>query len=526
VSGIASRDEVFERVVARMSHPSFYSPPPPRVDVRQTHVSIVFLAGDRAYKLKKPVRMPFLDYSTLARRRRFCGEEVRLNRRFAPDVYLGVRAIAARDGELALAPADDPAAREYAVEMRRYDEDATFGRLVERGEADERLAARVGIHVAELHLAAPRAPAGYWTAAYVGERLHENFDTVRPEIGGLVDALTFDAVGRFSRRFLHAHGALLERRIAAGMVRDVHGDLRADHVVVGAGGLAIVDCVDFDDRLRCIDVAADLAFLAMDLERLGARHLAGSLVRAYAGRTGDRGLPALLPFYACYRAWVRAKVTALRIRQLGEGDPARPEFEQRARGLFALALRLAWRARVPLIVVLCGVAGSGKSTLAAELSRRSGLPHLGSDRVRKELAGIAADTPGPPTLYTPELTTRTYRELAARARPALASEGGAIVDATFHRADQRALLRGLAARVLWIECTAPEGVLRSRGAARERAPEHGSDATWPVMAAQLSAWEPLDDVPPADRHALRTDRTIDACLDELDSFVCAAVDGG
>jgi uncharacterized protein len=521
---LSSEDRTFSRVVARMSDPSFYSPPPPQVDVRETHVSVVFLVGDRAYKLKKPVRLPFLDYSTLARRRRCCDAEVRLNRRFAPDIYLGVRAISPRGADLGLADPDDGAALEYAVVMRRFDEEATLDRLTARGAADERLAQRVGAAVAELHTAAPRAPAGYWTSAYVGERLRENFDTTRGEVGTLLDRLTFDAVMRFSQAFLRAHDTLLARRIATGKVRDVHGDLRAEHVVIEPAGLSIVDCVDFDDRLRRIDVAADLAFLTMDLERLGALPLAKAVERAYIARTQDVELRALLPFYACYRAWVRAKVNALRIDQLEPGNPALPALQQRARELFALSLRLAWRGRLPLLVAFCGVAGSGKSTLAAELSRRSGLPHLSSDRVRKELAGVPLKTRAPPELYAPEVTARTYRELTARARSALATAGGAIVDATFHRAVLRAPLCALGARVLWVECTAPARTLRSRSSVREHGPEHGSDATWAVASAQLEAWEPLEEIDPAGRVALRTDRPVETCLDELDSFVSASVD--
>jgi aminoglycoside phosphotransferase family enzyme/predicted kinase len=518
-------DWSFERVVARMSEPSFYSPPPAHVEVHETHVSVVFLAGDRAYKLKKPVRMPFLDYSTRSARRHFCEEEVRLNRRFAPDVYLGVRGISEHDGDLALTAADDPAAREHVVVMRRYDEDATLERLVARGAADFRLANRVGSRVAELHRAAPPAPAGHWTPAYVAERIAENFDTVRPAVGVLTDRLTFDALERFSRAFLRGHRGLLERRAAAGMVRDVHGDLRAEHVLIERDRISLVDCVEFDARMRRIDVAADIAFLTMDLERLGARPLAEAAERAYVAATGDPDA-RLLCFYACYRACVRGKVAAIRVHQLDRGDPLRAAMEEQAQGLFALALRLAWRARLPLAVVFCGVAGSGKSTLAAELARRSGLPHLTSDRVRKELAGLPPERRGGPDLYEPEAIARTYAELAARARAAQEAGTGAIVDATFHRAEQRAALRGTGARVLWIECRAPEEALRARTAAREHAPERGSDATWPVAAAQLEAWETLDEIEPRDRHVLHTDRPVDACLAEVDSFVSAAVEGG
>ncbi len=510
-----------------MHDPSFFSHTG-RVEVRETHVSIVFLAGDRAYKLKKPVRMPFLDYSTLALRRRFCEEEVRLNRRFAPSVYLGVRGVADRGGKLMLTDAEDPAALEYAIVMRRLDEAATLERLVERGAADARLADRIGELVAGLHMSAPRAPAGYWSPAYVAERLAENFATTEPEVGVLLDRLTHASVRRFSDAFLSAHRNLLERRADGGMVRDVHGDLRAEHILVERDGLTVVDCVEFDDRLRRIDVLADLAFLTMDLERLGAPELAAGVACTYAERTGDADLGALLPFYACYRAWVRAKVTALRIRQLAAEDPRRTDLVTRAQALFGLAQRLAWRSRLPLVLVMCGVGGSGKSTLAAALASRSGLPHLNSDLVRKELAGVRSEERAPPGVYDAEHTAQTYGELAERAAASVASHGGAIVDATFsvrrHRTTLAARLERSGARVLWIECTAPREVLARRGAAREQGAEHGSDATWPVIAAQLESREPLEDVTGADLHVLRTDGAVETCLDDADRFVSAALD--
>jgi len=244
VNATGTRKGLFERVVARMMEPSFYTPQPSTVEVRETHASVVFLAGNRAYKIKKSVRMPFLDYFTLEQRRRFCLEEVRLNRRFAPGIYLGVRAVADRNGELILADSDDAAAVEYAVVMRRFDEEDTLERLVERHVANERLAARVGDQVAELHLAAPRAPAGYWTPASVRERLDENFDTARSTVGTLVDRVTYEAVRRFSDAYVSTHEELFKRRVADGMVREVHGDLRAEHVVVESGGLSIVDCLE------------------------------------------------------------------------------------------------------------------------------------------------------------------------------------------------------------------------------------------------------------------------------------------
>jgi aminoglycoside phosphotransferase family enzyme/predicted kinase len=507
---------------------SFYSPLPIRVDVCETHASIVFLAGDLAYKVKKPVRLPFLDYSTLEARRHHCGEEARLNARFAPDVYLAVRAVAEHGDKLALAELDDPAAVEYVVVMRRLDLEATLERLVQKGAADERLAVQVGEAIAVMHEQSPHVPAGYWSPAYVAERMRENLDTAAPEVGTLIDPITFEAVQRFSEAFLRSNHALLERR-AGEFVRDVHGDLRAEHILIERGRVTMIDCVEFDDRFRCTDVAADLAFLTMDLERLGAPALAAAVERAYVARTGDAQVRVLLPFYACYRAWVRAKVTALRLRQLADGDPATAATAARARELFALAQRFAWRARLPLVLVVCGAGASGKSTLAAALAARSGLLHISSDRIRKELAGVPIESRGGPGIYSDEHTARTYAELAGRAAAAVSERGGAIVDATFPSAARRQVLcerlEGSGARVLWIECIAPPRLLRERAAARERGPEHGSDATWPVIAAQLEARAPLDEVDPASRCSLRTDRPVADCLDEIDRFVSAAVGG-
>ena len=344
----------------------------------------------------------------------------------------------------------------------------------------------------------------------------------------LVDRLTVKSVRRFSEAFLRTHRELLDRRAAAGMVRDVHGDLRAEHIVLEGERLIAVDCIEFDDRLRCIDVIADLAFLTMDLERLGAPELAAAVERAYAARTGDPDLHVLLPFYACYRAWVRAKVSSLRLAQLPRHDPARAPLEERARQLFGLAHRLVWRSRLPLVLVVCGVGGSGKSTLSAKLHHYSGLPHLSSDRVRKEQVGVPFEDRAPPDAYDAEHTIHVYAELADRAAAAVQSQGGAIVDATFstraHRTALTARLEGSGARVLWLECTAPRDELRRRGAAREHGAEHGSDATWQVIARQLESREPLDELPAQSIHVLRTDGPVDSCLDDADRFVSGALD--
>jgi aminoglycoside phosphotransferase family enzyme/predicted kinase len=521
-------------MLAAMREPTFYPHRPPSVEVVETHISLVFLAGERAYKVKKAVALPFLDYRTLAQRRHFCHEEVRLNRRLAESVYLGVRSIVPGDGGFELAGADRDDALEYAVEMRRLDSERTLARIVERGEADTALVERVAARIADFHEQARQASTGYGGPADVKRRIDENFEALLPWVGTVesidrgLDEFTFAALKRFSSSFLVGHSALIAARAAGGRVREGHGDLRGDHVVIEEAGVTVYDCVEFDERLRSLDVASDLAFLYMDLERLGAPELAAALADAYVERSGDAELPALLPFYACYRALVRAKVACLRAEQLDPSDRCRAASLDEARSLAALAHLMAWRARLPLVLVLCGVAASGKSSLAAELSRRSGLPHLSTDRVRKELAGVPLDERAPAEAYGDRLSLQTYHRLGQLAAAEARAGRGAIVDGTFTRRRYRQRLvqelEPTGVRLLFCECRAPATVLRERAAVRELGPELGSDATWNVVQSQIQGYERFDEIPARDHHVLRTDRPLAEALDQLEAFVSAAVD--
>ena len=280
----------------------------PRAKLVETHISWVFLTADRAYKVKKPVVFPFLDYSDPRRRRELCGEEVRLNRRLAPDLYLGVRGLAPNGSAWTLTDPDDPAAVEWAVEMRRFDERRTLAALVEAGTARLEQVAAVGELIAGFHRRADERNPAEPMASLVGS-IEENFDTL--ERIEAVPARELAAARRFAEAFLAANAGRILARAAAGLVRDCHGDLRAEHVVFGER-LEIFDCIEFDPGLREIDVGADLAFLVIELVHTGREDLADELVKAYRSAGGDPGDDALLAFFAAYRAWVRAKVEALR----------------------------------------------------------------------------------------------------------------------------------------------------------------------------------------------------------------------
>lgn len=486
------------------------------VQTRQTHISWAFLVGDRAYKLKKPIVLDFVDYGTAERRREMCLAEVRLNARLAPDIYLGVRSVrAGAGGELELGDTAEPDGLDFLVEMRRYDEAQTLAAAVARGDVPAGDLADLGALLAAFHRdCRPQVDAG--GRARVLTLIERNLGELTgvPAAAGALDRLR--VLGRFLQAFAGARAGVLDERAAAGHVREVHGDLRAEHVILRPA-LQVVDCVEFDPGLRTLDVADDLAFLAMDLTALGAGDAVPQVTRAYRAAGGDYGDERLLWFYGVHRALIRAKVALVRVGQ-DPGADAAGRRAARGAALLALAERLVWRARGPLVLAVCGAPASGKSRLAAALATGCDLPAISSDVVRKSLAGLAPEDRAPESAYTPEFTDRTYEEVAAGAVRALGASPAVVVDATFGRRRHRDILRrrvGDSAEIVFVECVVPAATLAERARRRERDPARISDATAAIARRLLEAWEPLDDVAAASQLALRTDRPAGAVVDDL-----------
>lgn len=483
------------------------------VEVRETHISVVFLASGRAFKLKKPIVLPFLDYGTPATRRTMCEEEVRLNRRLAPDIYLGVRGVTS---DPALTTADDPAAIDYVVEMRRYDENSTLATTLARGELRLPQITQLARRLAQFHVGCtPRTATGArWIELEVMSNLQELLELAELH----AERERIQALAHFVAAFASAHERTFDARAQAGLVRECHGDLRAEHVVFEPQGVSVVDCVEFDPALRTLDVADDLAFLVMDLTALGGERFAAGLLEDYRAAGGNTGSDALVAFFAVHRALVRAKVLLVRAGQHPTGSAEHGHAEAQARDLIGLAERFAWRARLPLVIVVCGVPASGKSTIAAALSELAGLPRLSSDLVRKQHAGVAPTVRAPAPVYSDAVSHATYAELGRQARHAVTDRGGAIVDATFRRrADRGAFVDAFdaAAAVLFVECVAPADVLRRRALARERDPHRVSDASLEVVLREARRWEPLDEVA-AERHLLvRSDRSTGQIVEDM-----------
>jgi aminoglycoside phosphotransferase family enzyme/predicted kinase len=491
---------------------------PESVVVRETPISWVFLTGDRAFKLKKPVVLAFLDYGTPARRREMCREEVRLNRRLASDVYLGVRALAAAAGGLELADEDDPRAIDYLVEMRRYDEACTLAARLDRGEMrGEDVVAVAGV-LADFHAVAPRVAAVASPALTVERRMTDNVHALLSIVEQRVEVDRVLALERFAHAFVVAHRQMLDARARGGSIREGHGDLRPEDVLLEDGRVQIVDCVEFDRAGRELDVADDLASLVTDLAARGLEHVARALVRAYRDAGGEPGDDALIAFYAANRALMRAKVALARAAQHPPTSATHGHESAAARDLLALAERFAWRARLPLVIVVCGVPASGKSHLAHVLAEGSGLAHLTADVTRRSLAGAGPVPRAGTQLDGDALNALTSAELGRRAAREVAARGGALVDAAFRRrADRDAFARAFAdaAPLLFVECCAPPAALVGRASRRSADPARIGGLTVAVAERERASWETLDEVGPDAHVTVRTDRSVDAVVADL-----------
>ncbi len=475
-----------------MLEPSFYPQRPSEVTHIETHISHLFFAGDLVYKIKKAVRFSFLDYSTLAKRRYFLHEELRLNQRLAPSVYLGVLPISHGNQGWQLGTYAHPV--EYALVMRRLPARRMLDFLLERDQVTPQMTRALAETLASFHA---QAGAGEEINASGGPEViqmlwDENLTDIQPFVGRLLDHETFEAVRDFGNRFIRRHKDLLARRVHEGRIREVHGDLHCEHVCFAPEGIQIFDCIEFSPKLRTCDIASEIAFLVMDMESRGADELARNFLRHYMDLMDDHELPLLLPFYKCHRALIRGKVAGLRS---GGGSSLASRY-------FDYAGRVTWEEFMPFLVLVCGLTGSGKSTLARRLSQRLGLPVISSDATRKALAGASEwqdRVPYEAGIYSPSMTEKTYAKMAEEAERLILKGQGAILDATFHRGAHRKAIFHLAARhnipLALIYCQSSEDVVQAR--LRRRAEEGGdlSDGRWEVYLKQKAALEPLREVP-------------------------------
>jgi uncharacterized protein len=517
----------FQEILEALGRPEAYPHPAAAIKSHQTHISAVFLAGPYAYKVKKPLDLGFLDFTSLDKRRTACEDEVRLNRRLAPEVYLDVVPIVSREGSLRVGGPGEPV--EYAVRMQRLPADRTFEALLQRGELSGDHVDRLGRRIARFHREGRSTPEIAAQARWpvVARNVRENFEQIRNFIGRTLRLRVHEKLRALSEARLAGLKDLIDSRAVNGVARDTHGDLHLDHVYLlpgdaDDGELVIIDCIEFNTRFRYADPVSDAAFLVMDLEFHGRPDLARRLADAYFHAVEDEEGRALLDFYAAYRAVVRGKVESFALDEAEVGADQKARLELLARAHFLLALRfLAAPGERPCLILVGGLPGSGKSRLCRGLEARANLTRLDSDEVRKNLAGLSAEQSGQAPwgegIYTEAWTDRTYATLLERAAEILDDGGRVVLEASFREEKRRQpfleLARSRALPCRFFECQAPREAIVDRLGRRAG---DVSDAGRAVFEEAARRWEPAG---PEVRAARRVVDTAGAPAESLDDAV-------
>lgn len=508
-------------LVKALLKPEAYPHHPRKIELTQTQMSFIFLTGDYAYKVKKPVNLGFLDYTTLEKRHFFCRQELELNQRLSPDVYLEVVPIV-KTGKL-IRIGGDGEIIEYAVKMRQLPLERMMDRLLPINQVTEEMVVQVAEKVAAFHAKARTSPeiGAYGKLEAITTNTDENFAQTEKYIGVSITPQKYQHIKAYTDNFVVSKKALFDKRVKDGRIRDCHGDLHAAHVCF-SNGIQIYDCIEFNDRFRYGDVASEVAFLAMDLDRYQRADLSQAFVNAYVRFSRDEELLQLLSFYKCYRAYVRGKVACFML-----DDPYIKDKEAAlaaAQTYFDLACRYT-RVR-PLLLITTGLVGTGKSTVAEALSRSLGLHVISSDITRKRLANIPQTEhrfePFKDGVYSEDFTRKTYDEMFAQARKLLSQGQSVILDASFKKRQDRLQAKKLADEMkvdfAVIECILNEKTVKKR--LEQRLKEGSvSDGRWEIYESQKRDFDNVDEFPSQNHVVLDTSQPLSIIVKTISDVI-------
>ncbi len=509
-----------------MEDPDSYDHNPDGVEHIQTHISHVFIAGSYVYKIKKPVNFEFLDFSTLEKRKFYCEREVQLNRRLCEDIYLGVVGITrGPDDSFLLEAGEQEDITEYAVKMKRLDEQYFLPSFIEEGALKLQQLDRVVDKLSTFYnKQEPEEEILKWgNIEKVRYNTDENFNQTKTFIGETIDKNSFKAIREYTNRYYDLFSFLFNRRIEEKRIVDGHGDLHLEHIHITPEKVRIYDCIEFNDRFRYGDMAADLAYLAMDLDFADCRKEERYFLEKMAQQLNDSDLIIHVDFYKCYRAYVKGKVKSIQATEEEVGEAEREKARQKARSYFDLSLKYALLGSHPKVLVFMGRVATGKSTLAKSFSSRLDIDHFSSDCIRKSLKGLPldkrTDISQRDELYSQSMTQKTYSKLSKKAREYVASQNNIILDATYSKEKNRKKLvnqlNELDASFYFIEAQAPDELITERLKERERTEGVISDARLEDFEKIDQKYQPPEELSSKNFIEIDTSQSVEDSLAEL-----------
>jgi aminoglycoside phosphotransferase family enzyme/predicted kinase len=487
-----------------MIRPDFYPHKPTSVELVQTHISHVFIAGELVYKVKKAVNFGFLDFTTLEKRKYYCGEELRLNKRLAPSIYLDIIPISINEQNKIILGLSKNII-DYAVLMKKLPMDRMLKILLNKGEADQNVMDAIAEKIAAFHQVAETGGpineiGGIDTISHNHD---ENFAQTQKYINITIPAYQYNFVKDYVNKFLTEKKDLFEKRVANHKIRDCHGDLHLEHICI-TDEIIIFDCIEFNERFRFSDVAAEVAFLTMDLDYNGYPQYDDFFVKSYFKYSADTDMLILLNFYRCYYAYVRGKVISFRLDQKDIPHDERSQIKKTAERYFDLAYTYAANLENPVLILTAGLMGCGKSYQARHLAARLNAKTIRTDVLRKEMLNIN------PTdryvenfgqgIYSDNISRMTYDKAYELAEAEIKSGKAVIIDASFKRRSERQKARQLAARLdipfYIIECTCTDKVVKMRLEKRVKEKDNASDGRWEIYVLQKNDFDEINEVPP------------------------------